>query len=97
MDSEKKLAVCVRLGRNGHAGEWRGDTATADVTPRRCRKFRPAAGEKVRWENWDCSDPGKPRRIAEGEVAAAAHGLVTVPAFLIGKKGWGNRLVLTRK
>ena len=38
VDSEKRLAICVRLRKNGHAGEWKDDTATADVTPRRCRQ-----------------------------------------------------------
>ncbi|KPK79881.1 MAG: hypothetical protein AMJ81_12670 [Phycisphaerae bacterium SM23_33] len=96
VDAEKKLAICIRLGRNAHAGEWGGETATADVTPRRCRKFRPLPGEQVRWENWDCSNPSGPKKVAEGQVAADEHGLVTVPKFLIGKAGWGSRLVLTR-
>jgi hypothetical protein len=97
VDTAERLAISIRLGKNGHAGEWKEDTATADVTPRRCRNFRPAGGEKVHWENWDCADPSKPRRIGQGEVAADEHGLVTVPKFQIGRAGWGNRLVLTRK
>ena len=35
-------------------------------------------------------------KIAEGDVAADGNGLVTVPRFLVGREGWGNRLVLTR-
>jgi hypothetical protein len=67
------------------------------VTPRRCRHFRPAPGEKVRWENWDMTAPAQPVRRAEGWVEADAHGLVTVPEFVVGRKGWGSRLVLSRK
>ena len=96
VDEDKKLAICIRLQKNKFAA-YEPDTATADVTPRRCRRFRPRPGEKVRWQNWDCSDPARPKRIAEGDVAADAHGLVTVKGFVIGKQGWGNRLLLTRE
>ena len=96
VDQEKKLAICMRLMKNGFGGEP-PETAVADVTPRRCRQFKPAPGEHVHWENWDCSDPASPRKLAEGDVAADAHGLVTVEKFTIGKRGWGNQLVLTRK
>ena len=37
------------------------------------------------------------KKVAEGDVTADKHGLVTVPKFTVGRKGWGNRLVLTRK
>jgi hypothetical protein len=77
--------------------DWDGDSATADVTPRRCRNFKPVAGEKVRWENWDMSDPAKPVKRAEGEVLADANGLVTVPGFVVGRKGWGSKMVLKRE
>ena len=63
----------------------------------RARKFLPKPGETVHWENWDMSDPSAPKKIAEGDVQADKHGLVTVPSFVIGTKGWGSRLALTRK
>jgi hypothetical protein len=97
VDEPRRLAICIRLGKTRRHGEWPEPTATADVTPRRARRFRPAPGETVRWENWDHSDPDRPKKIGEGEVTADAHGLVTVPKFVIGKAGWGNRLVLLRK
>ncbi len=97
VDEEREWAMCIRLTKHGHFGEWKKPTATADVTPRRCQKFKPQPGEKVRWENLDMGDPANPKKIAEGEVTAGKHGLVTVPKFVIGKKGWGNRLVLKRK
>ncbi len=95
-DQDGRLALCIRLAKNGRMGECAQETATADVTPRRCRNFKPAPLEKVHWENWDVSDPANPRKLAEGDVAADKYGLVTVEKFIIGKKGWGNRLVLTR-
>ena len=95
-DTPKRLAICMRVVPHRRSA-WSGDSATADVTPRRARQFKPKPGETVHWENWDCSDPAKPRKVAEGEVKADAHGLVTVKRFIIGKAGWGNRLVLTRK
>jgi hypothetical protein len=95
VDEAGRLAICLRVTKHPRSA-WDGGSATADVTPRRCRNFRPKAGETVRWENWDMSDPSKPARVNGGQVAADAHGLVTVPAFAVGRKGWGNRLVLTR-
>ena len=68
---------------------------TADVTPRRCQRFRPQAGRNYHWENWSYADPQQPVHVASGEVRADRHGLVTVPKVAIGANGWGNRLVIT--
>ena len=68
---------------------------TADVTPRRCQRFRPEAGHNYRWENWSYADPQQPVRVSAGEVRADRYGLVTVPRVAIGAKGWGNRLTIT--
>lgn len=96
IDEEKKWAICLRLQKNKLVGEWREETATVDVTPRRLQKFKPKPGETVHWVNLDMSTTAKPKEIAKGDVTADKHGLVTVPGFVVGKKGWGNRLVLTR-
>jgi hypothetical protein len=96
VDEAGRMAMCLRVTTNRFS-RWDGESATADVTPRRCRNFRPAPGEKVRWENWDMTAPAQPVRRAEGWVEADAHGLVTVPEFVVGRKGWGSRLVLSRK
>lgn len=95
VDEAGRLAICLRVTKNRFS-DWEGESATADVTPRRCQKFKPVAGEKVRWENWDMSDPAKPLKRAGGEVKADANGLVTVPGFVVGRKGWGSKLVLER-
>ena len=83
------------MGRNYYFGEWKEETATVDITPRRCKLFKPAPGTIVRWENWDYSNPKEPANVAEGNVTADKYGLITVPRFVVGKKGLGNRLVLT--
>jgi hypothetical protein len=49
-------------------GEAKADM-TADVTPRRCQKFKPKPGEKLKWT----SSAG-----GSGQVTADEHGLVTV-------------------
>jgi pimeloyl-ACP methyl ester carboxylesterase len=76
--------------------EWRislratdGKATTVDVTPRRCRKFRPRPGARYRWENRRVGDDGL---TAGGVVTADRHGLVTVRKFAVS--GSGSRLVL---
>jgi hypothetical protein len=97
VDKEKQWGMNFRLERNGITGDWPQDTATVDITPRRCQEFRPAPGEAVHWENWDFSDKSEPEKIAEGDVVADKYGLVTVEKFAVGKQGLGNRLVISRK
>jgi hypothetical protein len=53
------------------------DGCVVDVTPRRCRKFRPQPGDRFRWksgEQW-------------GDVAADRYGLVTAPQVRVTKAG----------
>jgi len=97
VDTPDRWAVCLRLVPSGVGGEWGQDTATVDVTPRRTQRFKPAAGEKVQWVNYDCSSPEQMKKVDAGEVVADRYGLVTVPKVVVGKAGWGHRLVLTRK
>jgi hypothetical protein len=47
---------------------------TVDVTPRRCQKFKPRPGERVRWTT---STGGT------GTATADGHGLVTVPRVVL--------------
>jgi hypothetical protein len=95
VDEETRWAICLRLHDNRFS-EFAAETATVDITPRRCQRFRPRPGEDIHWVNFDCSDPNAPRKFAEGHVEADQHGLVTVPEFTVGRRGWGNRLALTR-
>jgi len=95
VDAENEWAMSFRLAKNYHVGQWKHETATVDITPRRCQNFKPAAGAKVHWENWDYSNPQAPAKVAEGNVDVDQYGMVTVPEFVVGRMGLGNRLVLT--
>ena len=59
---------------------------TVDVTPRRCRKFKPNAGEKLKWTNGVSG---------QGEVVADEWGLVTVPKVII-KPGESTLLTIAK-
>ncbi|PCJ52118.1 MAG: hypothetical protein COA79_24585 [Planctomycetota bacterium] len=74
-----------------------GAEQTADITPRRCKNFKPKPGEEFIWENLNCKSVNRPEKVAEGTVKADADGLVTVEKFKFGTAGWGNRLVIKRK
>jgi hypothetical protein len=56
---------------------------TVDVTPRRCQKFKPKAGETVKWQ----TSAG-----ASGSASADAKGLVTIPKVALQT---GKETVLT--
>ncbi|PCJ57086.1 MAG: hypothetical protein COA79_17300 [Planctomycetota bacterium] len=96
-DTPKRWGMNFRLTKNSLVSDCKDDTATVDITPRRCQQFKLAAGQKVNWENWDHSDKKNPVKVAEGEIEVDKYGLATVPKFKIGKKGLGNRLVLNLK
>jgi hypothetical protein len=95
VDASTNLAICLRVTTHPRSA-WNEASATADVTPRRCRNFQPLPGEPVRWQNWDLSVPASPVLRAQGQVAADAHGLVTVPGFVVGRSGWGSKLTMSR-
>jgi len=59
---------------------------TADVTPRRCQKFKAKPGDKFKWTNSAGGD---------GDVAADAWGLVTVEKVKI-KPGQETTLTIER-
>lgn len=69
------------------SNELAREEATVDVTPRRCQKFRPAAGENVTWSD---SHGNK------GAVSADQWGLVTIPRVLI-RPGQKTTLTLRRR
>lgn len=89
VDEADRWEICLRSNSGGEQ--------TADVTPRRCRNFKPKAGETFTWENLNYANTGNPQKIADGVVTADKHGLVTVEKFKIGAGGWGNRLIIKRK
>jgi hypothetical protein len=68
------------------------NACTADVTPRRCRKFKAAPGEKFTWTN---STLANNKEIQKGTAVADQFGLVTAEKIIITKGK--NRLVIERK
>jgi hypothetical protein len=66
-------------------------SCTVDITPRHCKEFKPAKGQKFKWTN---TPAGSDKPIQSGEVTADEHGLVTVPAIRVGKGK--NRIAIVR-
>ena len=65
---------------------------TADLTPRRCQKFKAKPGEEFRWTSVSLAD-GK--QAQAGLAAADAHGLVTIKDLRLTKAK--HRIALRRK
>ena len=78
-DEESKWSVKI-------SNELAKDAMTVDVTPRRCQKFKAAAGETLKWS----SSGG-----ANGTVKADEHGLVTVEKVAL-KAGEPVTLTISR-
>ena len=100
VDESDRLEMTLQVAGAGEV--------TADVTPRRARKFRPKAGETFRWtntclaegeKNWALRDIWKkyPKRkeIQSGTVAADEHGLITLKGVIILPTR--SRIVIERK
>jgi len=65
---------------------------TVDVTPRRCRKFKPKAGEKFTWTH---TPAGGDKPAATGQAVADKWGLVTLPKIAVSQAK--NRIVIKRQ
>jgi hypothetical protein len=87
VDEEGRWSLVLHVNRKAPA-----DEGVADVTPRRCRKFKPKPGTKVAW--WNRALAGD-RDFQSGEVTADEWGLVTVPQVRV-RRG-GSRLILEIK
>lgn len=68
------------------------DSCTVSLTPRRCQRFRPQAGEWLTWTNTSARGGG---RIGSGEVVVDRWGLVTIERLVVDKGG--NRIAVKRK
>ncbi len=65
---------------------------TVDLTPRRCRAFRPKGGARFAWQNV-ALDSG--RQVQAGSAEADEHGLVTVRGLRVAKRK--HRIVIRAK
>jgi len=84
-DEADKWALTLRLNQKAPKSE-----CTVDVTPRRCRQFKPKAGARMRWTNTASADA---REIQSGDVSADQWGLVTISQVRVSTGG--NRLTIT--
>jgi hypothetical protein len=73
------------------APECPDQTCAVDITPRHCRLFRPAPGERFTWTNTALAN-GK--AVQSDQVAADKWGLVTLKKAVVSKGK--NRLVIAR-
>jgi hypothetical protein len=94
VDEPKTWAVTVWLASPNKRGEFGSprDSATMDVTARRCQKFKAKPGELFLWTNTSIQES---KTIASGEVTADKWGLVTIKNIVVNKAG--NRIVIKRK
>ena len=67
------------------------DSCTVDLTPRRCQRFKPKPGAKLRWMNIALTDG---RQVQAGSAAADKLGLVTIKALAVTKSK--RRIAITR-
>jgi hypothetical protein len=97
VDSEELCAFSVRLA-SGIPAEFTlppgSDHATADVTPRRLRRFRIAPGGAFDWRAVTPGPDGPEQLIvrASGRVRADTHGMLTLPSVPVFKRGNGTRV-----
>ena len=84
VDENARWAMTLKLSQRADA-----DDCTADVTPRRCRRFRPSPGQSIRWVNRSSATG---RTVQQGRATVDKYGLVTVPQVRVSKAG--NRLIL---
>jgi len=84
IDEAGRFACTVWLAPNA-----RQDTCTVDLTPRRCRRFKPKAGAKFAWAAVSSPgsgpDAGTGEALQKGTATADQWGLVTVKGVNVNK------------
>jgi len=58
------------------------DSATMDLTPRRCQRFKPRPGQQFRWSHVSLTDG---HSLQSGTATADAWGLVTLKGIVVSK------------
>ena len=86
-----EMTVYLYAGGRRGRGAAPLDRCTADVTPRRCQRFKARPGEKFTWTNTSLADK---KVVQTGTAVADTYGLVTAKRILISKGK--NRLVIQR-
>lgn len=75
-DEPTRFEVTVWIDKSA-----RKDECAVDLTPRRCRKFKPSKGQKF---GWTATDAGG-AVVAKGEAEADKWGLVTIRRLAVAK------------
>ena len=76
VDERKRFEVTVWLDKAA-----RKPACTVDLTPRRCRKFKPEASRNFRWTSTD----EKGAVVQKGQLEADKWGLVTIKGLSVAK------------
>jgi hypothetical protein len=86
-------AVKVSLAQPDRQGKLGSpqNSATTDLTPRRCQRFKASPGERFTWT----AEAGDGRVTASGEATADRWGLVTIGGLRITQAK--QRVTLKRK
>lgn len=94
VDEPHTWAVTVWLAGSDTQPEFASpaDSATMDITPRRCQKFTAKPGEQFTWTNTRMRED---KSTGSGEVTADRWGLVTIKQVVISKAG--SQIVIKRK
>jgi hypothetical protein len=84
VDEKDAWAMTVYLSKGDRRGRGKApkDTCTVDVTPRRCRAFRPKPGDAFTWRN---TAAGTGKVVQSGTVKADRWGLVTLKEVTVTK------------
>jgi len=86
VDEPDRWEMTVYLHKTAPLG-----SCTVDLTPRHCRKFRPAAGASLTWTNKPASGS---KAIQSGAAKADARGLVTIRSVKVTKGR--NRITIAK-
>jgi len=86
-----EMTVYLTSGDKRGRGAAPVDQCTADVTPRRCQKFKAKPGEKFTWTNTSVKDK---KVVQTGQAVADKHGLATATDVIITKGK--NRLLIEK-
>jgi len=76
-----------------------GRGSTFDFTPRRARKFKPAAGRPVHWQAVNLPGPKKPKAPPapqSGTVTADGNGVVTIKGVQLVEGSGGVKITLKK-
>jgi hypothetical protein len=94
IDEPNRWAVTIWLAGSDKRPELSSpaDSATMDITPRRCQKFTANPGDRFRWTSTSIQDG---TTVGSGEITADRWGLVTIQGALVSKSR--NRILIERR